>query len=132
MSKRWTSTGWQRPIGCLEMQISFRKRAIDDRALLRKMTCIDQASCGSLAPCSGCCGVCSIQMKYTYVCLYTNEVYIYVFIYKLSIHIYVQIQMKYTYICLYASIHSNSILPRCIYVYTYRYVYMYIYVYVYI
>jgi len=31
-------TGWQRPIGCLKLQVIFRKRAITYRALLRKPT----------------------------------------------------------------------------------------------
>ena len=30
--------GWRRPIGCLKLQLIFRKRATDYRALLRKMT----------------------------------------------------------------------------------------------
>jgi len=32
-------TGWQRPIGCLKLQVILRKRVTDYRALLRKMTC---------------------------------------------------------------------------------------------
>ena len=32
-------TGWRRLIGCLQLQVIFRKRATDYRALLRKMTC---------------------------------------------------------------------------------------------
>jgi len=31
--------GWQRPIGCIVVQVSLRKWATIDRALLRKMTC---------------------------------------------------------------------------------------------
>ena len=38
------STGWRRPIGCLKLQVMFRKRATNLRALLRKMTCKDKAS----------------------------------------------------------------------------------------
>ena len=33
------STGWRRPIGCLKLQVIFRKRATNYRALLREMTC---------------------------------------------------------------------------------------------
>ena len=47
-----TCTGWQRPIGCLKLQVIFRKRATDYRALLRKMTCKDKASYESSPPCS--------------------------------------------------------------------------------
>ena len=35
------------------MQVIFRKRATNYRALLRKMTYKDKASCGSSPPCSG-------------------------------------------------------------------------------
>ena len=31
-------TGWQRPIGCLKLQVIFRKRTTNYRALLQKMT----------------------------------------------------------------------------------------------
>ena len=41
------STGWQRLIGCLDLQVIFRQRATNHRALLRKMTCKDKASYGS-------------------------------------------------------------------------------------
>ena len=44
-------TGWRRPIGCLKLQVIFRKRATNDRALLRKMTCKDKASYESSPPC---------------------------------------------------------------------------------
>jgi len=44
-------TGWQRCIGCLKLKISFRKRANNYRALLRKLTCKDKASCGPSPPC---------------------------------------------------------------------------------
>jgi len=44
-------TGWRRPIGCLKLQVNFRKRAIQYRALLREMTYKDKASYGSSPPC---------------------------------------------------------------------------------
>jgi len=34
----WEGTGWRRFIGCLKLQVIFRKRATDSMALLRKMT----------------------------------------------------------------------------------------------
>jgi len=37
-------TGWPRPTGCLKLQVIFRKRATNHRALLWKMTCKDKAS----------------------------------------------------------------------------------------
>ena len=36
-------TGWRRPIGCLKLQVIFRKSATNYRALLQKMTYEDKA-----------------------------------------------------------------------------------------
>ena len=44
------ATGWPRPIGCLKLQVSFRTRAINYRALLKKMTYKDMASYRSSPP----------------------------------------------------------------------------------
>ena len=46
------ATGWQRPLGCLKLQIIFRKRATNYRALLRKTTSKDMASYGSSPSCT--------------------------------------------------------------------------------
>ena len=46
-----TTAGWRRCIGCLELQVSFCKRATNHRALLRKMTSKDKASYDSSPPC---------------------------------------------------------------------------------
>jgi len=55
------SYGWQRPIGCLKLQVCFHKKTIGYRALLRKMTYEDKASDRCSPPCSshvcGCVGV---------------------------------------------------------------------------
>jgi len=40
-------------MGCFEMQVIFRKRATNSKALLRKMTCKDRASYGSSPPAMG-------------------------------------------------------------------------------
>ena len=45
-------TGWRRPIGCLTLQVIFRKKANNYRALLPKMTCKNKASYGSSPPCT--------------------------------------------------------------------------------
>ena len=45
------NTGWRRCIGCLNLQVSFRKRATKYRALSRKMTSKDKASYASSPPC---------------------------------------------------------------------------------
>jgi len=44
------NTGWRICIGCLMLQVIFRKRATNSRALLRKTTCNEKASSGSLPP----------------------------------------------------------------------------------
>jgi len=48
--KDGTGTGWRRCIACLELQVVFRKRATNYRALLRKMTCKNKACYESLPP----------------------------------------------------------------------------------
>jgi len=45
-------TGWRRPITCLELQVIFRKRATNYRALLPKITYQDKASYDSSPPCT--------------------------------------------------------------------------------
>ena len=45
-------TGWRRCIGCLKLQISFRKRASIYGALLRKMTYKDKVSYDATPPCT--------------------------------------------------------------------------------
>ena len=42
----WSGKGWWKSIGCLKLQVPFRKRATNYRVLLRKMTCKDTASYG--------------------------------------------------------------------------------------
>jgi len=46
------STGWQRPIRCLELQVIFCERATKLRALFWKLTYTDKASYGSLPTCT--------------------------------------------------------------------------------
>ena len=45
-------TGWRRPIRCLKLQVIFRKKATNQRALLQKMTYTDKALYDSTPPCS--------------------------------------------------------------------------------
>jgi len=47
-----SNTEWWWLIGCLKLQVIFRKRATNYRALLRKMTCQDKAPYHSTPPCS--------------------------------------------------------------------------------
>jgi len=46
------TTGWRRPIGCLKLQVIFRNRATNHRAILRKTTCKAKASYDSTPPCT--------------------------------------------------------------------------------
>ena len=46
------ATEWRRLVGCLKLQVIFRKRVNNYRALLRKMTCKDKASYDSTLPCT--------------------------------------------------------------------------------
>ena len=46
------AAGWRRCMGCLKLQVTFRKRATNYRAVLRKTTCENQALYGSLPLCS--------------------------------------------------------------------------------
>jgi len=43
--------GWRRPMGCLKLQVIFRKKATHHRAFLRGKIHNDKASYGSLPPC---------------------------------------------------------------------------------
>ena len=45
------ATGWPKCVGCLKLQVSFRKSATHHRALLRKMTYTDKEYYGSWPPC---------------------------------------------------------------------------------
>ena len=46
--------GWRRPIGCLQLQVIFGKRATNYTALLQKLTYEDKASYDSTPPCMLC------------------------------------------------------------------------------
>jgi len=83
------STGWRRLIGCLTLQVIFRKRATKYISVLREMTYKDKASYESLPPCRlpanpifldlNQISHLNIPSKYihVYVCIYT-----YTYIYK--------------------------------------------------
>jgi len=51
----WCITGWRRLIGCRNLQVIFRQRATNHRALLQKRTYTDKVSVG----CSPLCPECS-------------------------------------------------------------------------
>ena len=60
-----TGTGWRRLIRGLNLEVIFRKRATNYRALLRKMTNEDQASYDSMPPCTGC-AMCDMTHSYVW------------------------------------------------------------------
>ena len=53
------TTGWRRCIGCLKLQVNFRKRATNYRAILRKINHKDKASYGFLTPYTGNLTICN-------------------------------------------------------------------------
>jgi len=57
------TTGWRRFIGCFNLQVSFRKRATNHRALLRKMTYEDKASYDSTP---SVCQICDMTHSYVW------------------------------------------------------------------
>jgi len=62
-------TGWRRLKGCLKRQVPFGKKAINYRALLRKMTYKDKASFGSTPPCTSSWKGKSAGMALKYICM---------------------------------------------------------------
>jgi len=69
------ATGWQRCIGCLELQVNFRQKELTysnnliqtlSRALLRKMTSKDKASFGSSPLC--------IPVNDVWLCIKMNQI----------------------------------------------------------
>ena len=69
------NTGWRRPIGCLKLQVTFRNRATNYRALLQKMTYKDKASYGSWLPCIKVCAISSIHNKYLCNFMYAHRIH---------------------------------------------------------
>jgi len=47
-----TDAAWRRPLGCLKLQVIFRKRATKYRAILREITYGDKALNDSTPPCT--------------------------------------------------------------------------------
>ena len=61
-------TRCRRHIGCLMLQVNFRKRATNYRALLRKMTYKDKAFCGSSPPC-----MIQVVHRFVNICWHCNN-----------------------------------------------------------
>jgi len=139
---------WRRCVECLNLQVSFRKRATNYRALLRKMTYGDEIS----APCTRIEShgyiLSRICITHTHKCMYIHMVpWLHIFTtnikknYEKKKNVYPchYIHRTHTYMCIHAThIFINmcnvSILHMLIYI---RYVYilrcvLYTYIYVYI
>jgi len=144
-STRKAATGWWDPIECLEVQVSFRKRATNHRALLQKMTYKDEASYASSPPCSrktppsfpiyelknasttlfgeslrwllhtGGVAVRSICVA---VCNVRKHAYTWIFMYT------------YTYIRMHTYIHLHIFKYVCIHIYVYEYIYICIHIHI--
>jgi len=67
------STGWQRLIGCLKLQVFFHKRATNHRALLQKMTTKDKAPCESSPPCTPWHTYVHVNITYVWMCKHNLE-----------------------------------------------------------
>ena len=128
------------------MQVSFRQRATNYRALLRKMTYKDKTSYGSSPPCSADAKALQMALEkflnmlrnfsvenflkcvyYIYTCIHIyiyQNIFIYMYIY---VHIYIRM---YIYIHIYIRIYIHIYIYICIYIYIYIYVYIYIYIYI--
>jgi len=139
-------TGWRRPIGCLQLQVSFRKRAIDYRALWQRITYKDKACYGSSPPCTihngylSCCSGTQRTSLFVHTG-YTAHLYSHVCIY-----LYKKKKLVSQGIPATSSLHYKqrlfallqSWLPLtgiCVYIYVYIYIYilaMYINIFLYI
>jgi len=131
-----SDTGWRRPIGCLKLQVIFRKRATNSRALMLKMTYQDMASYESSPPCTTICR--SKHIHVWHVCRYvsTNNIprhvnlrwcrargRVYCWICR-SKHIYMCVDTSTLYMSWYViSVHVSVVVYYwCPYIYVCRYV----------
>jgi len=133
-------TGWRRLIGCLKLQVFFRKRTTNYRALLRKMTYEGKASCGSTPPCMYMHMYINICLfVYMYICMYIDISYIFMYMYiYVCVYIYVYIYI-YMYMCTYMTYTCTSLASRVPpagtthpYVYIHTHICIHIYIYIYI
>jgi len=132
-------TRWRRCIGCLELQVSFHKRATNYRALLQKINNTDKAFYGSSPPCRFITLTQSwfiiTALYYIFGILYCNIYYQYLsffvcccsFLICLRKYIFVYMYV-YTYIYKYIYIYTHI----SIYIYLCIYIYLYIYMYIHI
>jgi len=88
-SSRIADAGWRRPIGCLKLQVFFRKRATNHRSLFREITCKDRASYGSWWD--------LVELR-----IHTFEVWCFLEIPNVHVYIYTYMHTyTYVYMCVY-------------------------------
>ena len=117
--------GWRRCIGSLELQVSFRKRAINYRAHLRKMTYSDKASYASPPPCTSDSHIRCRRMKLQHPTTHCNALQ------HAATHTHIHTHARAytntrTYTYLYAHIHMQYLYAR---IYMHMYAYMRVYKY---
>jgi len=104
-------TGWRRYIGCLKLQVSFRKRATNYRAFLREIICEDKASHVSLPPCSHVCvWWISLHMHIMNISPYAHHEYLSMCTPSISSSLHVKnvIEICITHVHMWYSIHHTS------------------------
>jgi len=126
---RTHNTGRPRPIGCLRLQVIFRKRTTNYRTLLQKMTYNDKASYGSSPPCI------YIQEYAGHIVLYVYITYIY-YIHILHVCVYLDIYIYKTVLFEHSTNarifkYVDILLHRVPYVYI-IYIRIYVYIHMYI
>ena len=105
----FAGTGQRRCIRCLKLHISFRKRAINYRALLWNITYKDKASCGSEPPCSVHPQLHLLPRSFLYstslhvytACIASCIYCMYRSMYLLHVYVCVRTTIKYTLACMY-------------------------------
>ena len=109
------NTGWRIPIVCLELQVIYRKRATNYRALLRKMTENDKASYDPTPPFS------LMHAQYTLIlsCRYTYT------------HLHIHSHLHFSNASAQATVHvdaTNSMHAQCTPTFSHTNAYTYLYV----
>jgi len=147
----WT-TRWRRPIGCLKLWVSFRKRAIDYRALVQKMTYEDKTSYGSSPPCNLRMQIwtqtklhCPGASMFWYISHWGmrrvvrvheschTHAWITALTWMSHITLYCTfeyVRLRYCKHSVYTRIYVGIFIYRYIYIYIYVYIYIYIYIYI--
>jgi len=108
-------TGWRRLIGYFKLQVVFRKRATNYRALSRKLTYGDKASYDS--------GSVKGLFWYTFVSM-KPSVLVYMYMQYVQIYIYMHVHIHiYVYIGMHISMYILFLHTLYMYIFIYIYIY---------